>query len=67
MLNLNRDVSELLVLSEQFPVRVGRLGLVRHDRNNSCKLARADLPDVKVSNERVAVAPYGAANLVREV
>lgn len=66
-LNLNCDVSEFLVLAEQFPVRVGRLWFVRYDRDNGRELARADLPDVKVSNERVAVALDGTTNLIGKV
>jgi hypothetical protein len=67
LLNLNRDVDKLLVLTEEFSISLRRLWLMRYDRNDSCELARANLPNVEIADDRVTVALHCAANFIRQV
>jgi hypothetical protein len=51
MLNLDRDVDQLLVFAEQLATGLGGLRVVGHDGDDGSELARAHLPDVEVGDE----------------
>ena len=64
-LNLDCYVNQLLLVAKQVSVSNRRLRLVRDNGNDGRKLTGADLPNMKVSNERVAVTLDCTPNLFR--
>ena len=58
---------ELFVLAEQFPVSLHGFRVVGHDADDGGELARADLPDVKIRDDGIAVTLDCTANLVGQI
>lgn len=67
LLHFNGYVNQLLVLVEQFAIRLDRLGLMGNDRNDCGKLARAYLPNVQIGNDGIPVVLNGATDLIGQV
>jgi hypothetical protein len=66
-LRLNGDVHQFFVLLEESAIGFAALWLMRNDRDDGCELAAADLPDVEIRNDGVAIALDSAPNLDRQI
>ena len=64
MLRLDRDMDELFVLPQQLAVFIGTFRFMRDDGNNRGKFSNADLPDMKISHDGIAVALHRLANFL---
>ena len=67
VLRLDRDVHQFVVVAEKRSIIIRRPRLVGDDRNNRGKFSGANLPDMEIGHDRIAVAFYRAPYLVRQI
>src|ERR1700758_1275501 len=67
MLHFNGEVHQLVMLTKPFAENIRIFRFVRYDRDDGGKLADADLPDVQVAHERIAVALDRPANFIWQI
>jgi len=67
MLRLDSDVNQLMMLAEQLTIKIRTPQLVRADGNHGRKFSSADLPDVEIGYDRIAIALHRAANFGRQI
>src|SRR5437667_8335253 len=67
VLRLDGDVHEFVVLAKQRAIIIGRSRFVGDDRNNGGEFSNADLPNMEIGHDRVAIAFHRAAYFVRQI
>ena len=67
MLGRDSKMNQLLVLSKQLAVFIRVSWFMRNDRDDGGELSGSNLPDVQISYERIAIAFYGATDLIRQI
>src|SRR6185503_1382770 len=67
MLGLDSHVHQLGSITQEIPVVVCGLRLVRDNTNNSGKFSDTYLPDMKISHQRITIALHRAASRIREI
>ena len=65
LLSLDRDMNELSVFAKKSAIALARPRLVSDDGNDRGEFAAANLPDMQIRHDRVAIAFDRAANFVR--
>src|ERR1700738_5602628 len=66
-MGLDRDVNQLVMFAKQRPIGIAALWFVRDDRDHRRKPFDADLPNMQISHERIAIALDHAANFFRQI
>src|SRR6266478_4557804 len=67
MLCLDGNVNQFVVAAKQRSIGIAALWLVRDNRNHCRIFSDADLPDMQISYQRIAIAFHCAANLIRQI
>ena len=67
MVRLNGDVNQFVVSTQQSPVGLATFGLVRHHGDHCRIFSDADLPDMQIGHERIAIALDRVTNFVRQI
>ena len=67
MVRLDCHVDQFVISPQQRSIRIAALRLVRHDRNHGGKFSDADLPDMQIGHDRIAIALHRTANFVRQI
>ena len=67
MVRLDRHVDKFAVSAQQRSIRIAALRFVRHDRNHGGKFSDADLPDMQIGHDRIAIALHRTANFFRQI
>src|SRR3984893_6315157 len=67
MLRLDRDVNQLFVFLQTLAIRFTRLRFVRYNRDDRSEFSNADLPDMEIGHDGIAVAVDCAANFFRQI
>lgn len=65
LLRLDRDVDELSMFAKKSTIGLARPRLVSDDGNDRGEFAAADLPDMQICDDRVAIAFHRAPNFLR--
>ena len=67
MVCLDCYVDQFVISAEQGSIRIAALRLMRHDRDHRSKFPDADLPDMQIGHDRIAIAFHRTANFVRQI
>ena len=65
LLSLDREVDQLVMLAQKSAIGLTQLRFMSYDRNDRGEFSAADLPDMEIGHDRIAVALDRAANFVR--
>ncbi len=67
VLRLDRQVHQLVVVAKPYAVIVGSFRFMCDDRNDRGKFTGANLSDVEIAYDRVAIAFHCSTNLVWKI
>ena len=64
---LNRDMNQFLMSPQQRPIGIAAPRFVRHNGDHCRIFSDADLPDMQIGHQRIAIALHGAPNFIRQI